>query len=74
MVSSIRLRRSPTRTQRNRRTSQVSKQQKDSKYLDNKFWRPYRNDDKLTQQVYRLTHPDYLELAELEIRLKWPTF
>ena len=73
MVSSASLRQPPTRPQYRRRTSLPSDQQRHSKYLDNKYWQQYRNNDRLAQQVYDLTHPDYLALAELELTLKWPT-
>ena len=68
MVSSVSLRQSPVRRQYSQRTSQLDSQQKHSKYLDNKYWQPYRNDDKLAQQVYRLTHPDYLVQTEIELK------
>ena len=73
MVSSASLRQLPTRPHYSRRTSLPSNQQKHSKYLDNKYWQQYRNDDRLAQRVYNLTHPDYLVLSELELTLKWPT-
>ena len=73
MPASINLRRPMARTQRSNRMTRVFKP-RESKYLDNKFWRPYRNSDQLTQQVYQLTHPDYLAIAEQELRLSWPAF
>ena len=67
MVLSVSLRQSPTRPRDSRRPSQLSNPQKRSKYLDNKYWQPYRNNDKLAQRIYRLTHPDYLLQAEREL-------
>ena len=73
MPSPVSFRRLTTRTQRSPRTARTF-QPRESKYLDNKFWRPYRCNDQLTQRVYQLTHPDYLDIAEQELRLDWPTF
>ena len=73
MTSPISIRRPTTRTQRSSRTARTF-EQRESKYLDNKFWRPYRSDDQLTQRVYQLTHPDYLDIAEQELGLDYPTF
>ena len=73
MTAPVSFRRQTPRTQLSPRTARTF-QPRESKYLDNKFWRPYRNNDQLTQQVYQLTHPDYLVIAEQELELGWPTF
>ena len=70
MASPITFKRSPSRSQQ--RVSLTGSSQtfeslrRRSKYLDNKFWRPYRNSAALAEQVYDLTHPDAVTFAELE--------
>ena len=73
MTAPVSFRRQTTRTQRSPRTTRTF-QPRESKYLDNKFWRPYRNSDQLMGQVYQITHPDYLDIADQELGLGWPTF
>ena len=71
MASPITFKRSPSRSQQrvsltgSSQTFESLRRQR-SKYLDNKFWRPYRNSTALAEQVYDLTHPDAVTFAELE--------
>ena len=66
MISLVQLRRSPTRTRTSDRPQSARRPVPRLCYLDDRKWKPYRNDPELALQIYDLTHPAAQTFAELE--------
>ena len=53
----------------------ASSKDRQSKFLDDRFWQPYRSKEELAQRIYDLTHPgNRLVSRSLEPLLNGQTF